>query len=129
MEERFRVPGAFSWAELMTTDVDKAIEFYSTLFGWTVREAPMEGFTYNVIAAGDHEVGGIMPLPPNAQSMPPIWGSYVTVEDVDATAAKAVELGGKILMAPRDIPDVGRFCLIQDPQGAMISAISYCPKA
>jgi predicted enzyme related to lactoylglutathione lyase len=53
------------------------------------------------------------------------WGVYVTVDDVDATAAKAEELGGKILVPPTDIPNVGRFCVLQDPQGSVISAITY----
>jgi uncharacterized protein len=52
-------------------------------------------------------------------------GVYVTVNDVDTTAELAKRLGAKILLAPRDIPDVGRFCIIQDPQGAVISAITY----
>jgi uncharacterized protein len=51
--------------------------------------------------------------------------SYVTVDNVDAIAKNAQELGGKILMGPQDIPTVGRFCVIQDPQGAVISAITY----
>ncbi len=54
-----------------------------------------------------------------------MWGIYVTVSDVDATAKKVGELGGKILFPPTDIPNVGRFCVIQDPQGAVISAITY----
>jgi predicted enzyme related to lactoylglutathione lyase len=85
----------------------------------------MEGVTYTVVSAGDKDVGGIMKIPPHAQGMPPSWGCYVTVDDVDATARTAQELGGKVLMGPQDIPGVGRFCVIQDPQGAVISAISY----
>jgi hypothetical protein len=59
------------------------------------------------------------------KGMPPVWGTYVTVDDVDQTAKTAEKLGGKILMPPTDIPTVGRFCVIQDPQGAVISAITY----
>jgi hypothetical protein len=54
-----------------------------------------------------------------------MWGAYVTVADVDATAKTAEKLGGKLLMPPTDIPKVGRFCVIQDPQGAVINAITY----
>jgi predicted enzyme related to lactoylglutathione lyase len=54
-----------------------------------------------------------------------MWGAYVTVDNVDTTAKAAVQLGGKLLMPPTDIPDVGRFCVIRDPQGAVISAITY----
>jgi len=59
------------------------------------------------------------------QGRPPHWGSYVTVDDVDATARTARDLGGKVLLGPHDIPNVGRFCVIEDPQGAVISAIAY----
>ena len=85
----------------------------------------MEGMEYTLVKVGDTEVGGIMATPPEAQGMPPMWGVYVTVDDVDATAKLVEELGGTILMPPMDIPNVGRFCVIQDPQGAVISAITF----
>ena len=92
---------------------------------WGTDEMSMPGMTYTVIKAGDKEIGGIMAVPKEAQGMPPMWGAYVTVDDVDQTARTAEQLGGKLLMPPQDIPDVGRFCVIQDPQGAMINAITY----
>jgi hypothetical protein len=61
--------------------------------------------------------------------MPPHWGSYVTVDDVDALAAKAAALGAEICMPPTDIPNVGRFCVFRDPQGASLAAISYVASA
>ena len=57
--------------------------------------------------------------------MPPNWGLYITVDDVDATAEQATGMGAKIIMPPQDIPEVGRFCVMQDPQGAFISIITY----
>ncbi len=60
--------------------------------------------------------------------MPPTWGAYVTVDDVEASAKQAEALGGKIVLAPRDIPDVGQFCVISDPQGAMLAMITYLKK-
>jgi predicted enzyme related to lactoylglutathione lyase len=57
--------------------------------------------------------------------MPPMWGAYVTVDNVDLTAKTAEQLGAKLLVPPTDIPNVGRFCVIQDPQGAVINAITY----
>lgn len=125
MDELFKTHGAFSWFELMTTDIEAAKIFYTKLFGWTTEDMPMEGGTYTVVKVKDKGRGGIMNMPPDAQGMPPMWGVYVTVNDVDATAKKAQELGGKVIMPPKDIPDVGRFCVIQDPQGATIAAISY----
>ena len=124
MDERFTKQGFFSWCELITTDVEAAKAFYNGLFGWTLAENPM-GMNYTIVKAEGKEIGGIMETPPDAKGMPPFWGTYVTVDDADAIAAKCVELGGKIIVPPRDIPEVGRFCVIQDPQGAMISAIAY----
>jgi predicted enzyme related to lactoylglutathione lyase len=124
MEEQFKKHGVFSWCELMTTNPDAAKDFYTKLFGWTTEEMNMmPGMTYTVVKVDGKGIGGIMSLP--QQGMPPQWGSYVTVDDVDATARTVPQLGGKVLMGPQDIPNVGRFCVIQDPQGAVISAITY----
>jgi predicted enzyme related to lactoylglutathione lyase len=122
--------GQFSWNELVTTDPAAAKSFYTQLFGWTTQEFPMPEFTYTVVSAGGANTGqgGIMPTPPSAQGMPPAWISYVTVDNVDTTAKQADELGGKILMPPRDIPEVGRIAVIQDPQGAAIAIITYARK-
>jgi len=126
MDEQFKQHGAFSWCELMTTDVDAAKAFYTKLFGWDSEAMSMPGMTYTVVKAGGNGIGGIMAMPKDApKGMPPVWGTYVTVDDVDQTAKTAEKLGAKILMPPTDIPTVGRFCVIQDPQGAVISAITY----
>jgi len=130
MGDVFKQHGAVSWTELMTTDVEGAKAFYSSLFGWRLEAMPMPGDggdSYQVIHAGDAPIGGIMQLPSDMGDRPPAWGSYVTVDDVDAVAARVGELGGKVLLGPQDIPKVGRFCMIQDPQGVMISAITYVP--
>ncbi|MEO8417853.1 MAG: VOC family protein [Methylophilaceae bacterium] len=125
MDEQFKQNGAFSWCELKTTDVDAAKAFYTKLFGWDTEDMSMPGMTYTVVKAGGKGIGGIMSIPQEAQGMPPRWSTYVTVDDVDETARTAEQLGAKLCMPPQDIPDVGRFCVIQDPQGAVICAISY----
>jgi len=125
MNEQFKQHGAFSWSELMTTDIEAAKVFYAKLFGWTLEDMPMEGMTYSVIKAGNKEVGGMMATPPEAEGSPPMWGTYVTVDDVDRIARSALEMGAAVVVEPRDIPAVGRFCVIRDPQGASISAITY----
>lgn len=113
----------------MTSDTAAAKDFYSKVFGWTMTDEPMPEMemTYTVLKANGQEVGGLMPLSaPQIQSNPPPhWGVYVTVEDVDVTVDLVKELGGTILVSPNDIPDVGRFAVIQDPQGAALSIISY----
>ncbi len=117
--------GVFSWCELMTTDVEAAKEFYTELFGWTAEAVTIDGMQYNLIKVEGTEIGGIMALPAQAQGAPPCWGTYVTVDDVDATAGKAQELGASVIVPLTDIPEVGRFCVIRDPQGAVISIITY----
>jgi len=119
--------GAFSWNELMTTDVEGAKKFYSELFGWTYEEMHMdEGGSYTSAKVGDSWVAGIYHKPGTVPAEgPPYWGGDVTVNDVDASSEKARSLGGKVLVEPTDIPKVGRFSVIQDPQGAVISLIKY----
>lgn len=123
----FTTPGAFSWSELMTPDPASAREFYGALFGWTFDEMPMPDGTYNVIKLGDAAVGGIMGTAPGAGPMPPMWGCYVTVADADATAKRCVELGGKVIVGPQDVPGVGRFAVILDKQGAALNIMAYTP--
>ncbi len=115
--------GAFGWCELMTTDVEAAKQFYTELLGWTTEEVP--GMSYTIVKTEGTGVGGIMAVPPQAAGTQPWWGPYVTVDDVDATARKAQELGAKTIMPLTDIPNIGRFYTFQDPQGAVISIITY----
>lgn len=109
----------------MTTDVDAAKKFYGQLFGWQMQDVPVEGESYTLLSAGGKAQGGMMAMPPEAKGAPPCWGVYVTVDDVDATAKLAAELGAKTIVPPTDIPGVGRFHVFLDPQGAAISVITY----
>jgi len=121
--------GAFGWMELMTTDLAAARTFYKNLFGWEVER--MDGsneMPYHLIKVDGNEVAGMMTTPPQAKGTSPCWGCYITVDDVNATAEKVSALGGNLIVPPMDIPDVGRFCVLQDPQGAVISAITYQEK-
>jgi predicted enzyme related to lactoylglutathione lyase len=129
--DAYTTHGAFSWSELMTSDPEAALGFYQKLFGWTTQSMPMPQGTYHVVKAGDTSIGGIMKMPPEAAAggMPPTWGCYVTVKDVDACATQAQSFGGKVLHGPVDIPTVGRFAVIADPQGAWLNIITYAPPA
>ena len=117
--------GAFSRAELATTDVEGAKKFYTALLGWTTVQAPVEGMSYTLAKVGEERVAGIMSNQCSGGEIKPQWGIYITVDDVDATARRAEELGGKVLMPPTDIPNVGRFAALMDPQGVMFSVITY----
>lgn len=126
MENAMFRHGAFSWCELLTGDVEAAKRFYTTLLGWTTEDVQvMEGMTYTVVKTGNEGIGGIMAMPPHMAGVPPHWGAYITVDDVDAVARKAQELGATTIVPATDIPDVGRFHTFQDPQGAVISVITY----
>jgi len=121
--------GSIDWNELIAPDLNAACEFYAGLFNWDYEDWPMEdGTVYKMAKVGEKKVAGLMAKPPMAPAeAPAFWGAYVTVEDCDATATKAKELGGNVLVEPMDIPKVGRFCTIQDPQGAVISFIKIDP--
>jgi hypothetical protein len=123
-DDVYKTPGAFSWSELMTSDPDAAAAFYGQLFGWKFEKMDM-GMPYQVVKTGDTAVGGIMGKPPGGEGLQPVWGCYVTVADADLTAKRCVELGGKVIHGPQDIPTVGRFVVLQDPQGAVVNAIAY----
>ena len=125
MSDRFKQHGAFSWVELLTTDLNAAKEFYAKLFNWQLQDMPTEHGTYTVINIGQEGVGGMMTLPPESEGAPPGWGVYVTVDNVDQTVRQAEELGANVIVPPKDIPEVGRFAVFQDPQGAVISVIAY----
>ena len=125
MDEKLKKHGSISWSELMTSDPEAAKSFYGELFGWKFEDMPMDNGTYTVVKANGDEIAGMMAFPPDSPPMPPSWGLYITVDNVDKSAEKATGLGAKVTVPPTDIPEVGRFCVLQDPQGAFISIISY----
>ena len=118
--------GRFVWYDLMTTDLQAAEHFYTKVCGWTTSLWENSGEPYTMWRAGDTEIGGLMDLPQEVRDMggPPNWIAYVAVSDVDSSARQAAELGGNILHPPTDIPNVGRFAVVQDPQGAVLSVFT-----
>lgn len=118
-------PGAPGWNELLTTDTDKAAEFYTKLLGLTAEKQTMGDVVYTTFKAGETMAGGMMAITPEMGEMPPHWSVYITVADCDGTVEKAASSGGKVLMPPTDIPDVGRVATLMDPQGAVISLVKF----
>ena len=110
----------FVWYELMTSDAAAAAGFYSKVVGWTAEDSGMPGMAYTLMKVGDAQVAGVMGTPPELQAIgaPSTWSGYVAVDDVDATEARVLQLGGKVLRPAGDIPEVGRFAVVADPQGA-----------
>jgi predicted enzyme related to lactoylglutathione lyase len=115
------VVGAFVWHDHISDDVAKATKFYSELLGWQTEIFKPGEFDYPMINVNEQMHGGFGPARGGA---PAHWLGHVVVDDVDETAAKAEAAGGKLLAEPMDIPEVGRMVIIQDPQGAVISAFS-----
>jgi len=113
--------GDFIWYELLTNDADAAARFYGAVIGWQGRAAEGSDRGYRIFGIGGTDVGGFMPLPDGAEraGMRPTWLGYIAVENVDAAAADIVRDGGAQHMLPTDIPGVGRFAMLTDPQGVM----------
>lgn len=112
--------GNFVWLDLETPDPERAMGFYAELMGWRIQEGDMGGQPYNMFMVGDTHVGGVMKLPPElqAQGVPPHWLSYIFVKSADDTARRIEQLGGRTIVPPTDIPNIGRFSIHTDPQGA-----------
>ncbi len=122
--------GTFNWNELMTTDVEAAKEFYTNVIGWSSQDVQFGNPTlpaipgepsYTLWTVGDLQVGGAMKLEgPEMENIPPHWMYYVGVDDVDKVVEKVIAHGGKVVMGPMDVESVGRFYMIEDPQGAVL---------
>lgn len=116
-------PGTFCWPELGTNDQEAAKKFYTSLFGWTAKDLPLPEGTYTTFRLRDQDVAACYTLNPKMQAgVPPYWGAYLSVEDAAATAKRAAELGGKVVVEAMDVMDLGRMAILQDPTGAMFCA-------
>jgi uncharacterized protein len=119
------VPGAVCWHELQTRDRETASVFYRGLFGWDVK--PFERYpdgTYQLFLLDGRNVGGMLAIGDAWEQVPPHWSIYFGVTDCDATVAKCVWLGGRLLAPVVEIGGVGRFARLQDPQGTVFSVIA-----
>jgi len=119
--------GTFCWNELVTRDPEAARTFFGGLLGWTFREVDMgPSGTYTIIQNAGKDGGGMMKMDGAMwDNIPPHWMAYIAVDDVDACAARTPELGGTICVPPTDVPGVGRFCVINDPTGAVVSLMTF----
>lgn len=120
------VANAPVWNELGTNDTQKAGEFYSDVFGWTRQMFP-GGMEYTVFNNDDKGVGGMYQIMPEMGPTPPHWLVYFAVEDCDAAVQKASGLGANVIRPAEDIPGVGRFATLTDPQGAAFALLKPQP--
>lgn len=117
----------FTWYELLTTDTAAAKAIYGTVVGWGTQPSPNAEIDYTLFTLGATPVAGLMEQPEQAKAMgaPPSWLGYVDVEDVDATTDQVKRLGGSVYVQPSDIPNVGRFAVLADPQGAVFGLLKW----
>jgi predicted enzyme related to lactoylglutathione lyase len=118
------IPGTLGWNELVTKDVAQAKSFYSQLFGWESETQDMgNGMEYTTIMNKGRGNGGMIQMTEEWGDAPSHWMVYFSVADCDASIEKAKTLGASVHVPPQDIPEVGRFSMIQDPQGASLTLI------
>src|SRR3954452_20971235 len=108
-------PGVPSWIDIGTSDVQGAADFYGALFGWEAPEGPPETGGYRVAMVRDRAVAGIGG---QQNPGPPVWATYIAVEDADEALARALTAGGQVLLPAMDVLDAGRMAVFSDPQGA-----------
>ena len=114
--------GLFGWVDLVTDDVDAAKAFYAGLFGWEFEDIPTPmGPSYTMCRLDGRRVAGIGPQPPGMaeQGVPPMWNSYVIVEDLDVVCAAAEAASGAVVMPAMDVMTEGRMAMVADPSGAV----------
>ena len=116
--------GTPNWVDLQTTDAGAAKAFYGAIFGWTFDDRPMpHGGDYSIAMLDGETVAAIAPQAAELleAQVPPMWNTYIAVDDADAAAARAAAAGGQILMEPFDVPEAGRMAFVADPTGAAVA--------
>jgi predicted enzyme related to lactoylglutathione lyase len=116
-------PGSFCWNELYTTDPARAADFYMGLFAWTKDSKHTDMGEYVIFNFGGRNAAGMMKIPKEWGPVPPHWMVYFAVDDCDRIVEKAKSLGARVTVPPTDIPEVGRFAMLTDPQGAGFAVI------
>ena len=114
-------PGDFIWYDVMTPDPDAGRAFYKAVLGWNMADSGLAGHEYTLLSVGSTMVGGLMRLPDDAKAMgvPPCWTGYIGSADVDADIVRLLAAGGSQRKPAEDIPGIGRFAVVADPQGAV----------
>ena len=116
------IPNTLTWNELQTRELEGAKEFYAAAFGWTYE---VDESDYVAASVDGRVQAGMMAIDESWGPVPNNWSVYFLVENVEATVARVSELGGTVMVPPTDAGQVGRFSVIQDPQGAISTAIEY----
>ncbi len=115
--------GTFCWHELVTKDAEACKKFYGALFGWTFTEKEIRNTPHTIFHKDGQDLASMFQILPEWGDLSPHWMTYIAVDDVDAKAREAEELGGSIVVPPTDIPTVGRASVVLDPGGAAVAFI------
>jgi predicted enzyme related to lactoylglutathione lyase len=120
----FDVPGALTWNELTTRDVEGSAAFYGTVFGWVARESSMSGMPYIVWEHEGRTIAGMRAMDGAEwpDDLPPYWMVYFAVADCDESVSYAQALGGRVVRPPTSLP-IGRYAVLEDPQGGTFSIL------
>jgi predicted enzyme related to lactoylglutathione lyase len=123
--------GDFIWYELMTDDADAAQKFYGAVVGWKFNSTGQSDVDYRQFSMNGVHVGGVLPLVPEESKgkMHPCWMGYINVDNVDRLVGAISSANGSVHMPPQDIPGVGRFAFVADPQGALFYVMTPIPRA
>lgn len=123
--------GRLVWYELLTKDPKGAETFYTKVIGWGTQPFTTLDQPYTMWTRGGTPIGGLMQIPEDARKAgaPSHWLLYIGSDDVDATVKRATALGAEVCVAPQDIPNVGRFSVLTDPQGAMFATYKSASNA
>jgi uncharacterized protein len=118
-------PGVMTWADLTVKDATKVRDFYKAVVGWEAVPVPMNGYAdYQMNLPGtDQPVAGICHAQGANANLPAQWLLYITVADLDASIAACAKHAGTVIVEPRGMGAAGRFCVVQDPAGAVMALI------
>jgi predicted enzyme related to lactoylglutathione lyase len=124
--ERPRI-GTIGWVDLTVPNAEPVRDFYASVTGWRPERVPMHGYDdFNMLPPdGDAPAAGICHARGGNAALPAAWLIYITVEDVDVSAGLCKDQGGRLVIEPRNMGEMGRFCVIEDPAGAVVALFSY----
>ena len=126
-EEKKPGPGTIAWMDLTVPDADNVRDFYGAVVGWTPSSVPMDGYEdYGMNTPAGDCVAGVCHARGSNTGIPPQWMIYIVVSDIDDAVAKCTAMGGKVVVAPKDMGG-SRYCVIRDPAGAACALYQNAP--
>ena len=117
--------GTIGWHDLTVPNADEVRDFYAAVTGWKPQGLSMGDYEDYVMAAPDGQgVAGVCHARGTNTGLPPQWLMYIVVDDVDESIRQCEQRGGKVLAGPKEVGGYGRYCVIQDPAGAVAALIT-----